>query len=172
MVMQCLPQDVVPVFPWEQPDAGKVRTGLGVEKVRHRGGGNGDQVEAFQPAFTVGDAVEMQFGKMVGSPYWSSGTVVKSSIADGTVDIEFGEKSRWMDRRPGNYFLKQGATGSVAGREVAWKPAAMTVVDTQSGEVLHDLHAGFKEMDRVIRTALFASLRKIARERTLTNRTL
>ena len=48
----------------------------------------------------------------------------------------------------------------------------MTVVDTQSGEVLHDLHAGFEEMDRVIRTALFDSLRKIARERTLTNRTL
>ena len=90
----------MPVFPWEQPDAGKVRTGLGVDKVRHSGSGNGDEVKAVQPSFTVGDAVEMQFGKMVGSPYWSSGTVVKSGIADGTVDIEFGEKSKWKPSSP------------------------------------------------------------------------
>ena len=165
-------QDAVKVFPWDQPDAGEIRTGLSVDNVRHSGSGNGDQVEAFQPAFTVGDAVEMQFGKMVGSPYWSSGTVAKVSIGDGTVDIEFGEKSSWMDRRPENYFLKQGATGCIDGCEVAWDPTAMTVVDTQSSEVLYDLHAGFVEMDRVIRSALFKSLRKIARKRTLSHRTL
>ena len=160
------------VFPWEQPDAGEICTGLSVGNVRHSGSGNGDQVMEAFPTFTMGDAVETQFGKMVGSPYWSSGKVVNASTANGTVDIEFGEKSSWMDRRPENYFLKQRATGCIEGCEVMWDPAAMTVVDTQSGEVLHDLHAGFAEMDRVIRTALFDSLRKIARERTLTNRTL
>ena len=76
-------------------------------------------------------------------------------------------ESKWMDQRPSNYFLKQGATGVVEGREVTWDPVTMTVVATQSGEVLYDLHVGFEEMERIIRTALFESLRKIARERVL-----
>ena len=73
----------------------------------------------------------------------------------------------WMNRRLSNYFLKQGATGVVDGRKVTWDPVKMIVVDTQSGEVLHDLHAGFREMERIIHKALFDSLRKIARERVL-----
>ena len=73
-----------------------------------------------------------------------------------------------MDLRPSNYFLKQGATGVVEGREVTWDPVKTTVVCTQSGEVLHDLQTGFTEMDRVVRSALFDSLRKIARVGTLT----
>ena len=77
------------------------------------------------------------------------------------------EESKWINQRLANYFLKQGATGVVEGREVTWDPVTMTVVATQSGEVLYDLHVGFEEMERIIRTALFESLRKIARERVL-----
>ena len=50
------------------------------------------------------------------------------------------------------------------GREVTWDPISTTVRDTQSGEVLYDLKAGFTEMDSIIRAALYKSLRKIARE--------
>ena len=154
------------MFPWEQPNAGELRT-VPIAGLRHSGSG-GDEVTAIKSGFSEGDAVEMQFGKMVASPYWSTGTVAAGvTSAEGTVAVVFGEQSRWMDRRPPNYFLKQGATGFVAGRQVTWDPEPMTVVDTQSGEVLHDLRTGFAEMDRVIRAALYDSLRKIATQLTL-----
>ena len=160
-------QDVAKVFPWEQPEPGEVRKELSAEGLRHRSSAT-DEVESFRPSFSVEDAVEMQFGKMVGSPYWSTGTVVGKN-ADGTVDVAFGDKLRWMDRRPPTYFLKRAATGMVDGREVTWDPEQMRVTDTQSGAVLHDLRAAFAEMDRIIRTALFSSLRKIARDLALSS---
>ena len=78
--------------------------------------------------------------------------------------MEYRQPLTWMARRNPNYFLKKSASGQYEERRVSWDHCTQRVLDSGTGEVIHDMQCGFHQLNRMISKMLVASLAQVVRE--------